>query len=58
MSRIRTNLVQIDLTVLLPFLMDWSISGVTTVTTLDLNGDLDVDGHYKFSKSFGLMVFN
>ena len=46
MSRIRTNLITNRMANGAPTVSNGLvISGVTTVTTLDLNGDLDVDGH-------------
>ena len=46
MSRIRTNLITNRMANGAPTVSHGLvISGVTTVTTLDLNGDLDVDGH-------------
>ena len=46
MSRIRTNLITNRMANGAPNVSHGLvISGVTTVTTLDLNGDLDVDGH-------------
>ena len=46
MSRIRTNLITNRMANGAPTVSHGLvISGITTVTTLDLNGDLDVDGH-------------
>ena len=46
MSRIRTNLITNRMANGAPTVSNGLvISGVTTITTLDLNGDLDVDGH-------------
>ena len=46
MSRIRTNLITNRMANGAPTVSNGLvISGVTTVTTLDLNGDIDVDGH-------------
>ena len=46
MSRIRTNLITNRMANGAPTVSHGLVvSGVTTVTTLDLNGDLDVDGH-------------
>ena len=46
MSRIRTNLITNRMANGAPTVSHGLvISGVTTVTTLDLNGDIDVDGH-------------
>ena len=46
MSRIRTNLITNRMANGAPTASHGLvISGITTVTTLDLNGDLDVDGH-------------
>ena len=46
MSRIRANNITNRLANGAPTAPDGLvISGVTTITTLDLNGDLDVDGH-------------
>ena len=46
MSRIRTNLITNRMANGAPTVSNGLvISGVTTATTLDLNGDIDVDGH-------------
>ena len=46
MSRIRTNLITNRMANGAPTVSNGLVvSGVTTVTTLDLNGDIDVDGH-------------